>query len=190
MNGNNWLIFEKALDPEWCDALIEHATENYTPQEGVIGFDDSKVDKNVRISEVRWLNVHTEKDVVNTIWQYADWANRDSFAFDLQWLNDIQFTKYVGSSKEPGKYDWHYDIDWSSNAQYHRKLSMVFMLTDPSEYEGGVFEFQNPVAPLPPGAMSKGTVIAFPSFFTHRVTPVTSGTRHTLVTWVEGPQFR
>ena len=39
-------------------------------------------------------------------------------------------------------------------------------------------------------ALEKGSVIVFPSFHRHRVTPVTSGIRHSLVTWVEGPHWR
>ena len=33
-------------------------------------------------------------------------------------------------------------------------------------------------------------LIAFPSYGVHRVAPVTTGTRKSLVIWVTGPQFR
>jgi PKHD-type hydroxylase len=33
-------------------------------------------------------------------------------------------------------------------------------------------------------------VIAFPSFFLHRVTSVTAGVRKSLVLWATGPEFR
>jgi predicted 2-oxoglutarate/Fe(II)-dependent dioxygenase YbiX len=36
----------------------------------------------------------------------------------------------------------------------------------------------------------QGSLVAFPSFMTHRVTPVTRGLRWSLVTWLEGPPFR
>ena len=36
----------------------------------------------------------------------------------------------------------------------------------------------------------RGTVIAFPSYQLHRVTPVTAGIRKSLVAWVLGPDFR
>jgi PKHD-type hydroxylase len=63
-------------------------------------------------------------------------------------------------------------------------------LSDPSDYEGGRFEFDNTLPQLPDEAFKKGSVIVFPSFHKHRVTPVTSGIRHSLVTWVEGPHWR
>jgi PKHD-type hydroxylase len=36
----------------------------------------------------------------------------------------------------------------------------------------------------------RGTVIAFPSYVLHRVTPITSGVRKALVVWAMGPKFR
>jgi predicted 2-oxoglutarate/Fe(II)-dependent dioxygenase YbiX len=36
----------------------------------------------------------------------------------------------------------------------------------------------------------RGTVIVFPSFMWHRVKPVTSGTRYSLVVWNLGRPFR
>ena len=35
-----------------------------------------------------------------------------------------------------------------------------------------------------------GTIIVFPSYFTHRVKPVKKGTRYSLVAWLGGPKFR
>jgi PKHD-type hydroxylase len=35
----------------------------------------------------------------------------------------------------------------------------------------------------------KGTLVFFPSFVWHRVTPVTSGTRYSLVLWSAGKPF-
>ena len=36
----------------------------------------------------------------------------------------------------------------------------------------------------------QGTLIAFPSFLEHRVTPVTRGERFSLVAWMDGPPYR
>ena len=37
---------------------------------------------------------------------------------------------------------------------------------------------------------ARGALIVFPSFVLHRVVPVTSGIRKSLVVWVAGPEFR
>jgi PKHD-type hydroxylase len=74
---------------------------------------------------------------------------------------------------------------------HDRKLSLIIQLTDPSEYEGGDFQFDSDIPqPDPAEIKQRGTVIVFPSFLRHRVTPVTSGVRRSLVSWVEGPKFR
>ena len=190
MRNDYWLYFDQVLDPNWCDYLVDYATENYQPNDAVIGFEHAKQDESYRKSEIRWLNPKQEKAVVDEIWYYANQTNRDSFDLDLRYVNEIQFTKYVGDPDSPGKYDWHHDVDWTEKRAFQRKLSLVFQLSDSSDYEGGKFEFDPLLPQLPPGAFEKGSVIVFPSFHRHRVTPVTSGIRHSLVTWVEGPHWR
>ena len=82
MKGDYWLYFNQALDPNWCDYIVEYATENYTPKDAVIGFEDAKHDDNYRKSEVRWLSAKSEAAIVKEIWHYANQANRDSFDLD------------------------------------------------------------------------------------------------------------
>jgi PKHD-type hydroxylase len=36
----------------------------------------------------------------------------------------------------------------------------------------------------------QGTVIVFPSYVLHEVTPITQGTRHSLVAWLAGDPFK
>jgi len=36
----------------------------------------------------------------------------------------------------------------------------------------------------------RGLITVFPAWTLHQVTPVTKGTRQTLVTWVCGPEFK
>jgi PKHD-type hydroxylase len=37
---------------------------------------------------------------------------------------------------------------------------------------------------------TRSAIIAFPSLFLHRVTPIVSGVRKALVIWATGPAFR
>ena len=75
-----------------------------------------------------------------------------------------------------------------------RKLSAIIQLTDPSEYEGGDLlmdmvaydgdpKYRRKVHTITRG---KGSVIVFDSITPHEVTPVTKGTRYSLVKWVHG----
>jgi PKHD-type hydroxylase len=79
-------------------------------------------------------------------------------------------------------------MDIGTGAMSQRKLSLTLQLSPPEAYEGGGLEF------FGAGELSvsrlQGTLIAFPSFLHHRVTPITRGKRESLVMWWHGPAFR
>lgn len=184
-----WAYFEKALSDTACKELIEYIESKYEYTEAKIGFEDSNtLNEDYRKCDVAWVDAR-DSDVSELLWYYALRANRDYFNFDLQYINEIQFTRYDGDKIFPGKYDWHHDVNWGEVGTHHRKLSISIILND--EYEGGILEMDpTDCEALPKEANTKGTIILFPSFFRHQVTPVTSGTRYSLVTWVEGPKWR
>ena len=108
------------------------------------------------------------------MWNFDVWGYHD----------DFQYTKYYGGDQ--GHYDWHMDLGPNMS---NRKLSCVIQLSDPSDYEGGELEFNlgYTILSVPKG---KGVITFFPSFLLHRVTPVTKGTRISLVTWLCGANLR
>jgi len=77
-----------------------------------------------------------------------------------------------------------------------RKLSCTINLNSPGEYEGGNLKFD--YGPHSDGERfhecteirPQGSMIVFPSFLEHQVTPVTSGTRYSLVLWSIGQPFK
>ena len=77
-----------------------------------------------------------------------------------------------------------------------RKISMTINLTEPDDYKGGDLKFDfGPHAGRGRFKTCKeirprGSVIVFPSFLHHQVTPVTEGTRYSLVLWSLGKPFR
>ena len=79
---------------------------------------------------------------------------------------------------------------WINNDNYHRKLTCVIQLTDPSTYEGGDFEMYDlNEGPNKEELRTQGTVIFLPSFINHAALPVTKGTRYSLAVWFEGPKW-
>jgi len=65
---------------------------------------------------------------------------------------------------------------------------MTISLTDPEEYEGGDLEMNiGNILEIP---RKQGATIIFPSFYLHRVTPITKGTRKSFVLWVGGEPYR
>ena len=188
----------RAMWQMWPGAVPEHLIQsiinegnNYPIANLGLGFDGTTQNTDYRQSDVRWINKTNESSrfISDVLWYYAQLANRNAFGFDIDFINDIQYTTY--RSDNNGKYDWHSDIFWGNPTEYDRKISMVIQLTDPSEYDGGVFEIDAQYqSPNPEELKRKGTVLAFPSFLLHRVTPVTRGIRQSLVSWIEGPKFR
>lgn len=185
-----WQLWPGAVQPAMLDKIIE-VGNNSLQGTGGIGFEGQTHNDNYRRSEIRWVNAYdaNNKDIVDIIWYFAQQANRNAFGFDINYLNDIQYTVY--NSDVEAKYDWHHDTFWANPTTYDRKISIVIQLSDPADYEGGVFELDYQYEQPPLNNLSmRGTVLAFPSFISHRVTPVTKGVRRSLVTWIEGPKFK
>ena len=120
--------------------------------------------------------------------------------YDLEFIEAIQ----LGHYHEGDFYDWHTDAFKNPSIQtdhqyhpdkpYNRKVSITVWLNDPDEYEGGEFDLETlgPIAEtrFETMKMPKGTIVVFPSYMWHRVRPVTSGVRKSLVLWIQGPPFK
>lgn len=180
MVRQNWQMWSGLLDEKTIEAIISEAGTT----ELASTFNDGGSD--VRTSRVSWL---TEQAwILDLLHHYADLANQTAFHTSLYKRANIQFTEYHAS--EGGHYSWHHDIDWNRDDGLDRKLSITVQLSDPSEYEGGDFSFSEVPNPNLSQAKAKGTILVFPSYLSHAVSPVTSGVRKSLVAWFEGPKWR
>ena len=102
-------------------------------------------------------------------------------------------TRYtLGYNKLNQYYHWHEDQGAKPNEQGNiRKLSCSVQLCHPNEYEGGDLQFVTPHGEFTVDQIKpKGSICIFPSFVKHRVTPVTSGIRQSLVIWSLGQPYR
>ena len=77
----------------------------------------------------------------------------------------------------------------------NRKISVTVNLTDKKNYKGGDLRFDFGAHSAKryhtiTQAREQGSIIVFPSFLHHQVTPVTTGTRYSLVLWTLGPPFK
>ena len=182
----------------WADAFNEEEIRDIISmgemaefQQGVVGGSALDAD-HVLNTEVRDVGVSMVIPSEQTEWLYQrlqqilSKVNYDKFQFDLAQFEVLQYAKY----KEGQFYNWHCDA--GPNLGYHRKLSVVVGLTDPSEYEGGDFVINYNGNPDTAEAIRllPGQILIFPSYVPHKVTPVTSGERVTVVTWINGPKFQ
>jgi PKHD-type hydroxylase len=140
----------------------------------------------IRITRTAWIKPSPEtKWIYDRMQSVIRMLNDKIWQFDITGFSeDFQYTIYQGS--EGGHYDWHVD---QGDLAKRRKLSLSLQLTDPCLYEG--CELQLHAANQIEGApKTRGTLIAFPSYVLHRVTPITRGVRKSLVVWTTGPKFR
>ena len=198
--------FQSVIPPKICDDIIEYGksqqeqialTGGYDPEK--VSEDDIKDVSKKRKSNIVWMN---DRWIYNEIHPYIHTANKNA-GWNFQWdfSESCQFTKY----KLDQFYDWHCD-SWSKTynrpeePDRHgkiRKLSVTISLSDENDYEGGDFEFDfrnddkgSNQPQLCKEIRPKGSVVVFPSFVWHRVKPVTSGTRYSLVIWNLGWPFK
>lgn len=118
--------------------------------------------------------------------------NDSVYGFDLYGYKDYQYTEYYGDEK--GKYGVHMDLIMTdakpADLLDTRKLSMSLVLSEPEkDFTGGDFVIHQGSSSIKVEAR-RGTMIFFPSFILHEVTPVLSGVRKSIVLWVEGPKFK
>jgi PKHD-type hydroxylase len=173
----------------------------------------------VRDSEVAWFNdtwlyelIHPFLHKANNEagWNY-EWDFSESFQFTKYNKGGFYGWHADGTSCNFGKYKRHIPgvspttpdggpikgyTDNHNMIGKVRKLSITINLNKPDEYDGGNLKFD-----FGPHAAGKrfheveeirpqGSIIVFPSYVYHQVTPVTRGTRYSLVLWSLGQPFR
>jgi PKHD-type hydroxylase len=183
------------------DGLIKLAGVEATTGNG-------EVTPDIRKSKLAWIEHNNQMG-----WLYDKLGfiirqiNGQYFNFDISGFGEhFQYTVYNGNDQ--AFYDWHIDKGNQNGSVAPRKLSMVVQLSDPTEYEGGELQLFTGAGIEKKGmedgslieqvfgdgiqsvSKKQGIVHIFPSWVVHRVTPVTRGTRKSLVIWVCGPKFR
>jgi PKHD-type hydroxylase len=137
-----------------------------------------------RRTNVAWLDFQ-EYDWVYKIMDRSALKANEYFQADIV---PVRYPIQIGiyDASEQGYFTWHSDNVASDQT---RKITLVVPLNDPTEFEGGAIEFMPGDAIITPPQVP-GVPIAFPSWLIHRVTPVTSGKRYSLVYWIRGPNWR
>jgi PKHD-type hydroxylase len=187
-----WCYFKSHFNDEMCDIIINDCLA-IPSQDALVGSGNGEiVDQQVRKTKVRFFNSNDWKYryIFDEVWKMAVQANHDFFNVHITKLDFLQFGEY--SEDQFGEYKEHHDVFWlNEDPIYHRKISMVIQLSDPQSYVGGDLQFTDCMHVPPEDELRmRGTSVFFPSFFKHRVLPVTRGTRYSLVAWFEGPKWR
>jgi len=198
---NYYWYFKSALPKKTCDKIIKKGLAQKDELGTIFSFKEKNNKKELikkRNSNISWLNDSWIYDIFHP---YINTANKNAnWNFDWDWSENCQFTKYSKNQH----YDWHCDtnsipynlpMDPNFNNKV-RKLSLTCNLSDPKDYKGGElqFQFRNSSDPTKidtcVNLLPRGSIIVFPSHVWHRVTPVTKGTRYSLVMWSLGYSFK
>jgi PKHD-type hydroxylase len=186
VNHFNYYYFTNAFTEQEIEEIIKIGESISKVTATTVGGDgvDGQV-TNYRKSEVSWINrKENTKWIYDRISDLAIKANSEMWNFDIwDFQDDLQYTTYYGDG---GHYDWHADLGVGIS---NRKLSIVLQLSDPNDYEGGDLQM-NPGGNILTVPKEKGLICFFPSFMLHRVTPLTSGLRRSLVVWLCGANLR
>ena len=193
-----WYWFKEGLTKDEVKKIINLASELPIERASTINQKGDTVpdsDPNgVRSSMVKWIPQHGQWGWLYTkLLAFAKEANDSLWNFDLITAPEsIQYTEYY--AHENGHYDWHQDIG-PGDLPSRRKVSITIQLSDSEEYEGGELQITTGgdtsndwVATTCP--RGSGVAVLFPSYLMHRVSPVTKGTRRSLVLWVGGAHYK
>ena len=201
-NFNDFYYFKNYFNDEGIEAIHEMVHRGgYKFYKGGTGSDNKNIDR----------HYSNNRDIAyipgdqNSWWLYNELenltieANNALYQFDINHVTDkLHYVIYpepnkpdkTGQTREDGGYlDWHMDIGMGEVNR--RKLALTVQLSDPKDYEGGVFQCWfgggGRFIDLP---REKGDVLVMPTFIMHNVSPITRGERRALVFWTGGEPFR
>ena len=167
------------LSNSFCDDIISKISD--------VGHIGRTINNETKIRKVKIHSFHEndESIIIQEVLKYIDAINQTYFKFDLNGMI-IQDRLNLFEYNIGDKYDWHFDM--GHDVLSTRKLSFSIQLSDEKSYDGGNLEF------LPSMSCDfirqKGTLCVFPSYWTHRVTEITQGTRYCIVGWVHGNSYK
>ena len=160
---------------DYGDALSLSDGEVYRSGKEYYEGKGNRVDHSVRKAKIAWI--HPAKD---TWWLFDRAILMFKSSMPFSTLQSAQYTVYDSKGSH---YDWHRDIGKGDKIMQARVNVGVIQLSHPSEYKGGVLQIKGHKNEVIDVMKTKGMVTTFPIQLEHRVTPVTSGVRKTLIMW-------
>ena len=185
---SNYWIYRNALDDDTIQRIMQIGEGEWIDAATAVGSNHE-----IRKTELAWSN---DQWLYDLFWPMMENANTSAgWNFEVSAAENFTLGKY----EDGGHYKFHMDGNGIHAMNYPgnefldrktRKISFVCWLNE--DFEGGEFEFHPSTVPAEEGLIkpTKGTVIFFPSWYLHKVHPVTSGTRYALITWFNGYPVR
>ena len=193
---------KEVFTPEECNQIINTGLNDWTEEKAKIQRDkEGEIEQNF-VDDLDYRNttlfIPPKPDewlfskILGVMRNFNDNAN--GYQFHIHGLAEPpNLMRYqaadIDINGKPGQYDWHMDVGPGAVPSM-RKISYTLIL-NPSEYEGGqlCFHVGRNIDNPHPGQDQIGSLIVFPSYLMHKVSPVTNGTRYAIVGWAHGNSF-
>jgi PKHD-type hydroxylase len=177
-----YTMVSEFLTKEECDLILNFSLKELelVPSEILTDYTDGDINTNIRKSNQVFYPYYEKFPFL--LEKMSKLLNEYIFVkgFDLDFEeSQFQFTEYHPG----GHFGWHRDVSGKKITDYDRYCSLVIQLND--GYDEGDLQIkdeQNETLTVEKGT---GNLILFLSNIEHRVVPVKSGIRYTLVNWVK-----
>ena len=176
------------------------------------GGDSGNEDNVIRQSTNKWIDHNNPEFDINLKQKIFDGMIRANQTSGWNYeIDDMEHWQYTVYEAQPNKtkgdfYTWHTDAgDSPYPSGKIRKISCSVQLSEPDDYEGGHFQWiehagsfdrlrrnqktiytDELINTAPMSGREIGSLLVFPSWLHHQVTPVSRGVRKSLVVWNTG----
>jgi predicted 2-oxoglutarate/Fe(II)-dependent dioxygenase YbiX len=177
----NAIVFRGVFED--LSGFVKEQKQKPLKESGLNRSNNSEYNKTFRDSNQ--VNVNSNNPVVKRVREISKFANENYFKINIsQYSKENHFIQYDSG----GKFEQHTDTVWDADVanldtKPVRKLSCITLLNDTFLggklalwYKGSRYSF----------SFNAGDVIFFPSYVQHKVDPVESGVRYSLVSWSYG----
>jgi PKHD-type hydroxylase len=168
------MYYQQAMPVGFCDYILD-SIDWSVAQDATI-YKDTGAEQQNSHRKAEIVSDHLLSPIGSVCKNYLVSGNaKGQWAGSICNFDMVQIIKYT----ESGHYAWHNDV-LPPHDGIVRCVSLVLLLNDPSEFEGGLLQIKNKSDNL---LKNKGDIVVFDAKAEHRVTPVTSGVRYTAVCW-------
>jgi PKHD-type hydroxylase len=187
MRISNYLYKENVLTKKECKKVINEGAKQL---QKAITFNAKEEGEASSIRETNISFFESGSAVDNILQKVIENLCNIAFTYYGVGITDVEPIQYAEYEKGMF-YGWHTDSGKTTTQTVTRDISASLILNDKSKYTGGSLQMvlpdmiskDNIITPQDVEDQEEGTLIVFPSSMIHRVTPVSSGIRKSLVLW-------
>ena len=166
---------------------IDHIKKlNKTISEHFVPGSDKLNTDAIKTSQVKFVNLGAIQHLISPFLDFIIHSNTYYYGFDIFQLTGSKKLNYNTYQKDE-EYTWHMDATVRSPIR-DIKLTCLLNCSD-NDYKGGdLYLFRDKDVKVE--NFGPGSAVVFPSFISHKVEKIISGSRATLAIWMNGPKFR